>query len=151
MIESTGSLSPGIFHPNFLVMSFSGCTFFQVKEQLLVAICRAEHLPDQFSKLHLLPDLSKHTLQLRGNLLTITKALRNQKILHHWKYPSKLTITHNRVTKSWMKVCNFSEAGTSSLVPAPSCPRLNHSRQIPPHWQKTPQKKLPQHHPSGGS
>lgn len=69
-----------------------------------MAFHRLEKLPEQFLKLQLLPDLSKHTLQLHSDLLTITKALCNHTILHHWKYPAKLTIMHNGMTKTILKL-----------------------------------------------
>lgn len=55
---------------------------------------KAGNIPLQYALLQLLPDLSKHTLHHRRNLLTITKALRNHNVQHKWKHPAKLPITH---------------------------------------------------------
>lgn len=59
---------------------------------------QSSDLPAEFANLQLLPDLSRFTLQKRKNLATITKALRNHKILHKWKHPASLSITHNGST-----------------------------------------------------
>lgn len=115
---------------------------------------KANHLPDQFSKLQLLPDLSKHTLQLHSNLSTITKVLRNYRILHCWKYPAKLTITHNGVMKTIYTLNQGLQLFCSwDIIPEqlPSHPASNNPRKIPPEWQKVPQWRSPQHQPSGGS
>lgn len=72
--------------------------FYHVKEQILQAARKQDSIPPQYTDVLLLPDLSRHTLQRRSNLATITKALRNHKILHMWKYPA--TVSHNGTTKS---------------------------------------------------
>lgn len=69
--------------------------YYHVKEQILMTSCRAENKHPQYAELQLLPDLSRHMLQQCRNLATITKALRNHKIFHKWKYPAKLSVTHN--------------------------------------------------------
>lgn len=72
--------------------------YYHVKEQILQASRKADKVSPQYANIRLLPDLSRHTLQRCRNLETITKALGNHKILHKWKYPATLSITHNRVT-----------------------------------------------------
>lgn len=69
--------------------------FFQVKESILSAFRQRNDLPPQAANLQVLPDLSQFTLQRRRNLSSITKALRNHKIIYRWKYPAKLEISHN--------------------------------------------------------
>lgn len=71
-----------------------------MKEQILQTACRPDNVPPQYADIQLLPDLSRHTLQKRCNLETITKALRNHKIPHKWKYQATLSITHNGTTKT---------------------------------------------------
>lgn len=85
--------------------------FYHVKDRVLQASRKQENIPQQYANIRLLPDLSRHTLQRRRNLITITKALRNHKILHKWKYPATLSITHNGVTIS----INTLEEGLSAL------------------------------------
>lgn len=72
--------------------------FFHIKDRVLQASRRPENIPQQYANIRLLPDLSRHTLQRCRNLLTITKALSNHKILHKWKYPVTLSITHDGIT-----------------------------------------------------
>lgn len=74
--------------------------FYHVKEQILQAARRPNNILPQYTDIQQLPDLSRHTLQRRRNLATITKALRNHKISHKWKYPATLSITHNGTTKT---------------------------------------------------
>lgn len=69
--------------------------YYHIKEQLLIVSHRPDSRHPQYAELQLLPDLSSHTLQQRRNLATITKALRNHNIIHKWKYPAKLSVTHN--------------------------------------------------------
>lgn len=85
--------------------------FYHVKEQLLSSFCRSENVLAQYANLKLLPDLSRYTLQHHRNLVTITKALRNYKVPHKWKYPATLSITHNGITIS----VNSIEEGLGSL------------------------------------
>lgn len=72
--------------------------YYHVKEQILMASQRPENNHPQYAELQLLPDLSRHTLQQCRNLVTITKALRNHKVLHKWKCPAKLSVTQNGST-----------------------------------------------------
>lgn len=72
--------------------------YYHIKEQILTTSRRSDDRHPQYAELQILPDLSRHTLQQRRNLATITKALRNHNILHKWKYPAKLSITHNGVS-----------------------------------------------------
>lgn len=72
--------------------------FFQSKDKILMAARQLHNLPGEFPQVQILPDLSRHTLQKRRNLATITKALRNHHILHKWKHPAHLSITHNGST-----------------------------------------------------
>lgn len=69
--------------------------FFHVKGKILTTFCHSENLPEQFSQIQLLPDLLQHTLQGRRNLATVTKTLRNHKIMQPWKYLATLNIVHN--------------------------------------------------------
>lgn len=72
--------------------------YYHIKEQILTTSRKADDRHPQYAEIQILPDLSRHTLQQRRNLATITKALRNHHILHKWKYPAKLSITHNGVS-----------------------------------------------------
>lgn len=72
--------------------------YYHIKEQILTTSRKADERHPQYAEIQILPDLSRHTLQQRRNLATITKALRNHHILHKWKYPAKLSITHNGVS-----------------------------------------------------
>lgn len=72
--------------------------FYTAKECILEAFHKSDQRPAQYTSLQLLPDLSRHTLQHRRNLATITKALRNHHILDKWKYPVTLSITYNGTT-----------------------------------------------------
>lgn len=72
--------------------------YYHIKDQILQASRKPENVPQQYVNIRLLPDLSRHTLQCRRNLMTITKALRSHKILHKWKYPATLSVTHNGAT-----------------------------------------------------
>lgn len=72
--------------------------FYKAKEAILASFRNPDQRPPKYASLQLLPDLSRHTLQKHRNLATITKALRNHHILHRWKYPATLSITHNGVT-----------------------------------------------------
>lgn len=74
--------------------------FYHVKEQILQAPRRADNTHPPYATLKFLPDLSRYTPQHRRNLATVTKALTNHKVLHKWKYPETLSITHEGVTKS---------------------------------------------------
>lgn len=56
--------------------------YYHIKEQILQASRKPDSVPSQYTTIRLLSDLSRHTLQRCRNLLTITKALRNHKILH---------------------------------------------------------------------
>lgn len=68
--------------------------FLKVKEQLLNTFRSTDHLPEKIAHIQLLPDFSKHTLQLRQNLQTVTKELRNHKVAYQWRYLATLLITH---------------------------------------------------------
>lgn len=105
--------------------------FYHIKDRLLQASCKRENIPQQYVNIRLLPDLSRHTLQCRRNLLTVTKDLRNQKILHKWKYPAMLSITHNGVTVSVSTL----EEGLTTLR----------------RWNIIPDQPTPQAHPAGPS
>lgn len=74
--------------------------YYHIKDRILQVSRKQENIPQQYAAIRVLPDLSRHTLQRRRNLLTITKALRNHNILHKWKYPATLSITHNGQTIS---------------------------------------------------
>lgn len=69
--------------------------YYHIKDRILQASRKQKNIPQQYAAIRVLPDLSRHTLQFRRNLMTITKALRNHNILHKWKYPATLSITHN--------------------------------------------------------
>lgn len=69
-----------------------------VKEQIMIAARKPDAIRPPYANLILLPDLSRHTLQRRRNLATITKALRNHKVLHKWRHPATLIITHHNST-----------------------------------------------------
>lgn len=71
--------------------------FYCIKEFLLDEFRKSTQLPEQYSSLRFLPDLSRHTLQCRWNLATITKAHHHQ-IPHKWQYPATLSITHSGAT-----------------------------------------------------
>lgn len=69
--------------------------FFQTKEQILSTSRSMPHLPEPFTGLQLYPDLSQHTLQLRRQLKTVTKALNNHKLIYKWRHPATLVVTRN--------------------------------------------------------
>lgn len=71
---------------------------FRRNKKTLEAFHHKDHLPEQAAALQVLPDYSQYTLQLRQNLNSITKALRNNKIIYMWKYPTKLCVTHQGST-----------------------------------------------------
>lgn len=56
--------------------------FFQVKEKILEAFHRNDRLPAQAADIQVLPNFSQYTLQLRCNLNSITKVLRNNKLIY---------------------------------------------------------------------
>lgn len=72
--------------------------FFHIKEKLMAEARLKSPLPRPYEEIHLFPDLSKYTLQLRRNLNPITKGLFNHKILYKWRYPATLLVTRNGYT-----------------------------------------------------
>lgn len=72
--------------------------FFQIKEKILHAFRTADNLPDQAANLQVLPDLSQYTLQQRRNLATLTKALRNHKIITRNTWPNSASPTKAPIT-----------------------------------------------------
>lgn len=61
-------------------------------------VCLPSNWPPSGAVLHYTPTprpLFCHTLQWCNNLTVVTKMLHNHKILHRWKYPATLSITHN--------------------------------------------------------
>lgn len=97
--------------------------FYQSKE-LIISVFRINNtLPEEYSGLQLLLDLSRHTLKKHKNLATITKVLRNHNIPHRWKYPASLSIMHNGSTS----LITSMEEGLQALrqwgiLPQPSQP-----------------------------
>lgn len=94
--------------------------------------------------IQLLPDLSRHTLQQCRNLATITKALRNHKILHKWSYPAKLYVTHNGVST----LISTLEEGIAALcqwgvLPEPTVHKTPHPQPSPlqEDWQVVSRKR----------
>lgn len=67
--------------------------FYHVKEQLMRASRSEKSLPEPYSHLQIFADLSQYTLQLRRELNTVTKALRNHNLPYKWINPAKLLIT----------------------------------------------------------
>lgn len=55
-------------------------------------------LSPQYANLQFFADFSQYTLQKRRALNTITKLLRNHKIVYRWGYPARLTVTHEEAT-----------------------------------------------------
>lgn len=66
--------------------------FFHVKEQIMQTSHKMKSLPELYDNLQLFTDLSQYTMQLRKNLNTIIKTMRNNDIPYQWKYPIKLLI-----------------------------------------------------------
>lgn len=84
--------------------------FFHVKEQFMIAFCKNQQPPEQFSSIQLFAYLSQNTMQRRKSLLPVTKALHNNDIVYRWSYPSKLAITRDGNTSvitnldEWLKL-----------------------------------------------
>lgn len=118
--------------------------FYRAKETILVAFCNSDQRPAQYTSLQLLPDLSRHTLQKRRNLATITKALRNHHILHKWKYPATLSITYNGTTTN----ISTMEEGLNALrhwgilsEPPPTSIQIDSPSYMQADWQVVTYKK----------
>lgn len=130
--------------------------FFQSKEKIMTAFRQASDLPAEYTRLQILPDVSRFTLQKRKNLATITKALRNHKILHMWKHPASLPITYNGATTTITSL----EEGVNLLKkwgilppPADLSPRTPTPLPINDEWQvvsrkRSEKKKLRDNNPS---
>lgn len=95
-IPKPAHLPQSVPHDALLQIHFS-----QAKEKILSALRHMDQLPEQYSRLQLLPGLSQYTLQRHKNLAIITKALRNDKIIPHCRYPCTLVITHDGETSTY--------------------------------------------------
>lgn len=74
--------------------------FFQAKEQILSRARALRNLPAPYADIQLYADLSQHTLQLRRQLKTVTKALTSHKIVCKWRHPATILVTHNGIPHS---------------------------------------------------
>ena len=72
--------------------------FFHVKDKLMVNMRKREQIPEQYQNIQFYADLSQYTLQKRKNLTSVTKILRNHKIIYRWGYPTKLSVTKDNRT-----------------------------------------------------
>lgn len=88
------------------------------------------------------------------NLATVTKALRNHKIMYRWKYPATLSVTHNGRYVSLTTV----EEGMQALrqwgiLPEPPLNELHRNRpdtQLPD-WQVVFRKRSSNKNTNGGT
>ena len=72
--------------------------FYQSKEKLMSITRKGEHGGTEYAHLQFYADSSQFTLQLRRNLNTVTKALRNHDIVYKWGFPTKLMVTKDGVS-----------------------------------------------------
>lgn len=59
----------------------------------MMVMRKQDQIPSQYQNLQFYADLSQHNLQKRKNLSTVTKVLRNHKIIYRWGNPTKTSIT----------------------------------------------------------
>lgn len=57
-----------------------------------------EQIPAQYVNYQLYADLSQYMLQKHKNLNTITKGLRNHRVIYRWGYSTKITFTKEGAT-----------------------------------------------------
>ena len=113
--------------------------FFHIKEQLMQVMRKHESVPQQYQDLQFYADLSQHTLLKRRNLNTVTKVLRNHRIIYRWGYPTKLSVTKDNRTftitslergldllRDWGILPEIDEGSTSDRNP----------RRIEPEWRQ---------------
>lgn len=86
-----------ISKPSFLPVEvprdvFMRVHFFLTKEQILRKSRSMGKLPNPYANIQIYADRFKLTLDLRRQLNTITKTLRNNNITYKWKHPTKLSI-----------------------------------------------------------
>ena len=117
--------------------------FYQSKEKLMYITRKGEHGGTDYANLQFYADLSQFTLQLRKNLNTITKALRNHNIVYKWGFPAKLMVTKDgapHVITSPSK--GFKLLQKWKILPEDSPPTdsLNTLGRVSPDWKQVSMK-----------
>lgn len=72
--------------------------FFQTKDIVMQFARHHAPLPDPYAGITMYSDLSQATILARKNLNSITKMLRNHKIIYKWGFPTKLIVEKNNVS-----------------------------------------------------
>lgn len=107
--------------------------FYQSKEAILSKSRSIGHFPGPYANIEIFVDLSKHTLDQRRQLSTITKALRNHNIPYKWKHASKIVLdkdgTSHSITSLERGIAPAQILGHHTR-PTTSCGRRNSSKKI---------------------
>ncbi|KAG9484215.1 hypothetical protein GDO78_009890 [Eleutherodactylus coqui] len=103
---------------------------------------KTNNLPNPFSSIQLFIDLSKTTMQARRNLIPITTALRTNKILYKWGFPTKLLIhkdgslhiiTNLQEGEKLLKTWGITTAEKAHLTPAAKTKKASKNGTHPTH------------------
>ena len=120
--------------------------FYQAKEQILHKARTLQTLPAPYADIQMYADLFQHTLQLRRQLSTVTKALANHKITYKWRHPATILVTHNGIPHTVSTI----EGGTKLLLSwgiIPELPKAHNDAQ----GKFSPSQRSPRRagHPTG--
>lgn len=114
----------------------------------MMTMHKREQIPTQYQNLQFYADLSQYTLQKRKNLNTITKVLRNHKIIYRWGYPTKLSIVkegHTHIVESLEKGLSLLEEWKIFPERTENQNSARPARQIEPDWKKVTNKNTKSH------
>ena len=114
----------------------------------MILMRKHESIPQQYQDLQFYADLSQYTLLKRRNLNTVTKVLRNHRIIYRWGYPTKISVTKDNRTftitslekgldllKEWGILPDSTEAQSIDRTP----------RRVEPEWKQVTARNAKSH------
>ena len=90
--RALGPKNPNINYPRDVICRVH---FFAVKDAIMQAARAQDSILFEETRIHLLPDVSKLTLDLRRALKPLTGALQAKQIKYHWGFPFQLSASHD--------------------------------------------------------